>query len=50
MRSASLLLRPGADGALLVPDLAYERALTLRVGRTDQSYVDLDDPLRLEFD
>ncbi|HEX3200132.1 MAG TPA: fused MFS/spermidine synthase [Propionibacteriaceae bacterium] len=35
---------------MLVPDLAYERAFTLRVGRTDQSYVDLDDPLRLEFD
>jgi hypothetical protein len=35
---------------LLVPDLAYPRAFTLRVGRTDQSYVDLDDPLRLEFD
>jgi hypothetical protein len=47
---ASLILRPGADGALLVPDLAYRRAFTLRVGRTDQSYVDLDDPLRLEFD
>jgi spermidine synthase len=35
---------------MLVPDLAYPRAFTLRVGRTDQSYVDLDDPLRLEFD
>ncbi|HEX7211437.1 MAG TPA: fused MFS/spermidine synthase [Propionibacteriaceae bacterium] len=34
----------------MVPDLAYPRAFTLRVGRTDQSYVDLDDPLRLEFD
>jgi hypothetical protein len=44
------VLRPGRDGALLVPDLAYPRAFTLRVGRTDQSYVDLDDPLRLEFD
>jgi hypothetical protein len=33
-----------------VPDLAYPRAFTLRIGRTDQSYVDLDDPLRLEFD
>jgi hypothetical protein len=43
-------LRSGAGGALLIPDLAYERAFTLRVGRTDQSYVDLDDPLRLEFD
>ena len=50
MSSASLILRPGADGAVLVPDLAYRRAFTLRVGRTDQSYVDLDDPLRLEFD
>ena len=50
MKQASLLLRPGADGALLVQDLAYPRAFTLRVGGTDQSYVDLDDPLRLEFD
>ena len=50
MTSATLVLRPGSDGALLVPDLAYPRAFTLRVGRTDQSYVDLDDPLRLEFD
>ncbi len=50
MRSADLVLRSGAGGALLIPDLAYERAFTLRVGRTDQSYVDLDDPLRLEFD
>ena len=50
MSSASLILRPGANGAMLVPDLAYRRAFTLRVGRTDQSYVDLDDPLRLEFD
>jgi hypothetical protein len=50
LSSASLILRPGAGGAVLVPDLAYRRAFTLRVGRTDQSYVDLDDPLRLEFD
>jgi hypothetical protein len=50
LTSASLILRAGADGALLVPDLAYRRAFTLRVGRTEQSYVDLDDPLRLEFD
>lgn len=34
----------------LVPDAAYRSAYTLRMGRTDQSYVDLDDPLRLEFD
>lgn len=50
MSSAHLVLRPGRDGAFLVPDLAYPRAFTLRIGRTDQSYVDLDDPLRLEFD
>jgi hypothetical protein len=47
---SSLVLRHGTDGALLVPDLAYPRSFTLRVGRTDQSYVDLDDPRRLEFD
>jgi hypothetical protein len=50
LSSADLVLRAGRDGAYLVPDLAYPRAFTLRVGRTDQSYVDLDDPLRLEFD
>jgi hypothetical protein len=50
VRSLNLVLRPGNEGALLVPDVAYPRAYTLRVGRTDQSYVDLDDPLRLEFD
>jgi len=50
LTSTNLVLRPGRDGAFLVPDLAYPRAFTLRVGRTDQSYVDLDDPLRLEFD
>ncbi len=44
------MLRPGDDGAVLIPDRAYANAFTLRVGRTDQSYVDLDDPLRLEFD
>jgi hypothetical protein len=48
--SGSLVLGPGSNGAVLVPDFAYPRAFTLRVGRTDQSYVDLDDPLRLEFD
>ena len=35
---------------MLVPDRAYSNAFTLRVARTDQSYVDLDDPMRLEFD
>jgi len=44
------VLTPGEDGVHLVRDRAYRRAYTLRVGRADQSYVDLDDPLRLEFD
>jgi hypothetical protein len=50
LSAADLVLRPGSNGAFLVPDLAYPRAFTLRIGRTDQSYVDLDDPRRLEFD
>lgn len=50
MRSAAIVLRPGEDGVSLHPDGAYPSAYTLRMGRTDQSYVDLDDPLRLEFD
>ena len=50
MGQADIVLRPGDEGAKLVPDRAYARAFTLRVGRTDQSYVDLDDPRRLEFD
>lgn len=45
-----LVLRRGASGVFLVPDTAYPQAVTLRMGRTDQSYVDPDDPLRLEFD
>ena len=45
-----LVLRRGAGGVFLVPDAAYPSAYTLRMGRTDQSYVDLDDPYRLEFD
>ena len=49
-RNGDIVLRAGTDGVRLVPDRAYLRAYTLRVGRTDQSYVDLDDPHRLEFD
>ena len=45
-----LVLRPGEQGVLLVRDHTRSRAYTLRIGRTDQSYVDLDDPTRLEFD
>ncbi len=33
-----------------IADHAYPAAATIRVGGTDQSYVDLDDPRRLEFD
>ena len=44
------MLRTGEQETVLVPDPLRPRAFTLRVGRTDQSYVDLDDPLRLEFD
>ena len=50
MRSTDIVLRPGDDGVSLIPDGSYPSAYTLRMGRTDQSYVDLDDPLRLEFD
>jgi hypothetical protein len=49
-RNCDIVLRPGKDGVHLVLDRAYRQAYTLRVGRADQSYVDLDDPLRLEFD
>ncbi|WP_375424735.1 spermidine synthase [uncultured Friedmanniella sp.] len=45
-----LVLRTGEREALLVPDRLRPRAFTLQVGGADQSYVDLDDPLRLEFD
>jgi spermidine synthase len=45
-----MVLRTGENETVLVPDASRARAFTLRVGRTDQSYVDLDDPLRLEFD
>lgn len=44
------MLRRGASGVFLVPDALYPSAYTLRIGRTDQSYVDLDDPFHLEFD
>lgn len=46
----TLVLRSGENGVLLVPDSARPHAFTLRMGGTDQSYVDLDDPRRLEFD
>ncbi len=50
VRAGDLVLRTGEHHTVLVPDPARPQAFTLRVGRTDQSYVDLDDPTRLEFD
>ena len=50
VRGDDLVLRDGPEPVALVPDPARRSAFLLRVGRTDQSYVDLDDPLRLEFD
>ena len=50
MRAEEVLLRRGEQETALVADRLHPRAFTLRVGRTDQSYVDLDDPTRLEFD
>ncbi len=50
MRSDELVLRGGASPVVLVPDNGRPAAFLLRVGRTDQSYVDLDDPRHLEFD
>ncbi|SDT37251.1 Spermidine synthase [Friedmanniella luteola] len=50
MRAGDLVLRTGERETVLVPDPTAPHAFTLRVGRTDQSYVDLDDPTRLEFD
>ncbi len=50
MRAGDLVLRTGEHETVLVPDPTRPRAFTLRVGRTDQSYVDLDDPTRLEVD
>lgn len=44
------VLRSGDERVSLVPDRSRPRAYTLEVGRTEQSYVDLDDPLHLEFD
>lgn len=49
-RGETLEGTPENGGAVLIPDRAYARAFTLRVGQADQSYVDLDDPARLDFD
>jgi len=38
------------SGTYLVPDRSRPAAFTLRIDGADQSYVDLEDPRRLEFD
>lgn len=40
----------GQGEVRLIADRVYPSAYTVRIGETDQSYVDLDDPTRLEFD
>jgi spermidine synthase len=47
MAGHAVVLRPGT---VLIRDPARANAYTLRMGSTDQSYVDLDDPTNLEFD
>lgn len=47
MADHAMVLRPGT---VLIRDPARAAAYTLRIGSTDQSYVDLDDPTNLEFD
>ena len=47
MAPHAIVLRPGT---VLIRDPARLNAYTLRIGSTDQSYVDLDDPTNLEFD
>lgn len=47
MPEHAIVLRPGT---VLLRDPARANAYTLRIGSTDQSYVDLDDPTNLEFD
>jgi hypothetical protein len=50
LRNRDIVLEGGGADARLIPDTARTAAFTLRIGRTDQSYVDLDDPLHLDFD
>lgn len=48
--SGKIVLDTGAQTVTLVEDSARPGAYLVRIGGTDQSYVDLTDPLRLEFD
>lgn len=47
---ADIVLETGSQTVTLVADPARRGAYLLRIGGTDQSYVDPNDPLRLEFD
>lgn len=48
--SREIVLDTGSQAVTLVEDPARSGAYLLRIGDTDQSYVDPADPLRLEFD
>ena len=48
--SGEIVLDTGSQVVTLVQDPARPGAYLVRIGGTDQSYVDLADPLRLEFD
>ena len=48
--SGEIVLDTGSQVVTLVEDSGRPGAYLVRIGGTDQSYVDLADPLRLEFD
>ena len=48
--SGDTVLETGTQSVTLIEDTARPGAYLVRIGGTDQSYVDLTDPLRLEFD
>lgn len=48
--SGEIVLETGSQTVTLIEDNARPGAYLVRIGGTDQSYVDLSDPLRLEFD
>ena len=48
--SREIVVETGSQTVTFVEDSAQPSAFLVRIGDTDQSYVDLADPLRLEFD
>lgn len=48
--SKEIVVETGSQTVIFVEDPAQPSAFLVRIGDTDQSYVDLADPLRLEFD